>query len=337
MSNPSPALTGTLESTPLVNLLVYALDHRLTGTLVLEQADGLKHAVFLDDGAPAKARLADGGPFLGEVLVALGKLTIEDHERTLAEAAADERLHGSLLLEQGLLDEPTLKVALREQLAQKLDRLAALEGETVWGYYDRINYLERYGAPDSVRAKPLALIWQLLQKHADRARVAEIVDQIGERVLKLHHDAPVLRFHFGRFEQAVIEVLRAKPQSYAELLARELVSADRLGELVYMLAITRQLELGTPDMLPLGSSEPPSSSRLSAPPAPPAHGTEIFRGPPPAPGGCDDGRRQPAAGSRRARVQGRRSATSSRSKTRPTTNCSGSRRRRAHRKFKRAT
>jgi curved DNA-binding protein CbpA len=283
MSNPLPALTGTLESTPLVNLLVYALDHRLTGTLVLEQADGLKHAVFLEDGAPAKARLADGGPFLGEVLVALGKLTLEEYERTLAEAAADERLHGSLLLEQGLLDEPTLKAALREQLAQKLDLLAALEGETVWGYYDGINYLERYGAADSVRAKPLALIWQLLQRHADRARLAEILDQLGERVLKLHHDAPVLRFQFGRFEQAVIEVLRAKPQSYAELLARDLVSAERLAELVYMLAITRQLELGTPDMLPLGSSEPPSSSRVSAPVAPPAHGTDVFRALPPPP------------------------------------------------------
>jgi curved DNA-binding protein CbpA len=36
-------------------------------------------------------------------------------------------------------------------------------------------------------------------------------------------------------------------------------------------------------MLPLGSSEPPSSSKVSAPPVPPAHGTKVFRSPSPPP------------------------------------------------------
>jgi curved DNA-binding protein CbpA len=41
--------------------------------------------------------------------------------------------------------------------------------------------------------------------------------------------------------------------------------------------VTRQLELGQPDLLPLGSSEPPSSSKVSALPGPPTHGTQVFR------------------------------------------------------------
>jgi len=277
MQPPLPALTGTFETTPLVNLLVYALDHRLTGTLVFEQEDGQKHAVFLDDGSPAKARLAAGGIFLGELLVELGKITRAAHQSTFEQAAADERLYGSVLLERGLLDELALREALREQLSRKLDFIASLPPSTVWGFYDRINYLERYGSPENLRAKPLALIWQLVRKHADRARVSEVIERIGVRVLRLHADAPVLRFHFGRNEQAVIEVLRAKPQPYAELEARDLVEPDRLAELVYMLAVTRQLELGQPDLLPLGSSEPPSSSKVSALPGPPPHGTEMFR------------------------------------------------------------
>ena len=274
MSNPPPALTGTLESTPLVSWLVYALDQRLTGTLVLEQADGRKHAVFFDDGAPAKVRLAAGGPFLGELLVALRKLSPADHERTRTLAAADDRLHGSLLLEEGLIDEATLRDALREQLGRKLEALADLEPETVWGYYDRVNYLERYGA-QGVRSKPLALIWHLVQKHANQEHVAEVIEHIGGRVLRLHADAPVLRFHFARRDQAVIEVLRARPQPYAELHARELVEPSRLAQLVFMLAITRQLELDSPDLMPLGSSEPPSSSNL-APAPPPTRAAHLF-------------------------------------------------------------
>jgi curved DNA-binding protein CbpA len=277
MQTPLPALTGTLDSTPLVNLLVYALDHRLSGTLVFEQEDGQKHAVYLDDGSPAKVRLAGGGMFLGELLVELGKITRAAHQSTFEQASADERLYGSVLLERGLLDELALREALREQLSRKLDFIASLSPATVWGFYDRINYLERYGSPESLRAKPLALIWQLVQKHADEARVAEVIGRIGGRVLRLHSDAPVLRFHFGRNEQAVIEVLRAKPQPFSELEARDLVEPARLAELVYMLAVTRQLELGQPDLLPLGSSEPPSSSKVSALPGPPPHGTEMFR------------------------------------------------------------
>ncbi len=277
MQNPLPALTGTLDSTPLVNLLVYALDHRLTGTLVFEQEDGQKHAVYLDDGSPAKARLAGGGMFLGEMLVELGKITRAAHQSTFEQASADERLYGSVLVERGLLDELALREALREQLARKLDFIASLPGATVWGFYDRINYLERYGSPENLRAKPLALIWQLVQKHAEPARVAEVLNRVGSRVLRLHADAPVLRFHFGRNEQAVIEVLRAKPQPLSELEARDLVESARLAELVYMLAVTRQLELGQPELMPLGSSEPPSSSKISALPHPPAHGTEMFR------------------------------------------------------------
>ena len=277
MQNPLPALTGTLDSTPLVNLLVYALDHRLTGTLVFEQEDGQKHAVFLDDGSPAKARLAGGGMFLGELLVELGKITRAAHQSTFEQASADERLYGSVLLERGLLDELALREALREQLARKLDFIASLSPATVWGFYDRINYLERYGSPENLRAKPLALIWQLVQRHADPPRVAEVLNRVGSRVLRLHADAPVLRFHFGRNEQAVIEVLRAKPQPLAELEARDLVEPARLAELVYMLTVTRQLELDQPDLMPLGSSEPPSSSKVSTLPHPPTHGTEMFR------------------------------------------------------------
>jgi tetratricopeptide (TPR) repeat protein len=65
---------------------------------------------------------------------------------------------------------------------------------------------------------------------------------------------------FGRAEQSVLEVLRAKPQPFAELLARDIAPRAKVERLVYALALTRQFELG-PDVLPLGADEAPSSTR----------------------------------------------------------------------------
>ena len=65
MSKPKATASGTLESTPLANLLVYALDKRLTGTMIFEPPGGGRSAVFFNEGAPAKAKTADPVIHLG--------------------------------------------------------------------------------------------------------------------------------------------------------------------------------------------------------------------------------------------------------------------------------
>ncbi|MFO7177641.1 MAG: DnaJ domain-containing protein [Pseudomonadota bacterium] len=284
MSARKATATGTLQTTPVVNLLVYALDQRLDGTLVLEEGDGTKHAVYFAQGAPAKVRLGVPGLYLGEVLVGLGVLSEEVRQRTLAEALGSRRLHGEVLLEHGALDEATLRDGLREQVGKKVEYLAGLPPSTVYGYYDHVNYLERFGGSEIVRGRPLAILWRVVEKFADPERVIDLVERLGDRVLRLHPDAPILRFHFARGEQAVIEVLRAKPQPFSELRGRELVPDDRLNRLVYMLAITRQLDLGVPGMLPAGATEPPSSTRVASRPIPRVSGQQPAVGAPdPAP------------------------------------------------------
>ena len=260
--------TGNLQATPFGHLLVYLLDRGLTGSVVLEEASGDKHAIWFETGAPAKVKTATPVIYLGQVLVEQRAITREVYERTLQGALHERRLHGHVLLETGAVDSRVLRDALREQLARQVLWLFKLPATTMYGYYDQVNFLERWGAPDGLRTRPLALIWRGLRRHASPQEIDTVTGRLGQRPIELHVDAPIRRFKFEASEQALIDVLRAKPQPLASLIASGLASPDDVKRLVYVLVILRQLELGVPGAEPVGVDEAPSSSRI--PVAPPA-------------------------------------------------------------------
>jgi DnaJ domain len=254
--------TGTLQATPFGHLLVYLLDRSLTGSLVLEEPNGDKHAVWFETGAPAKVKTATAVTYLGQVLVEQRAITREVYERTLQGALHERRLHGQVLLETGAIELKVLRDALREQLARQVLWLFKLNPGTAYGYYDQVNLLERWGAPEGLRTRPLALIWRGLRRHASAAEIEAVTGRLGQRAIELHVDAPIRRFRFESSEQALIDVLRAKPQPLSSLIASGLASPDDVKRLVYVLIILRQLELGVPGAEPVGVDEAPSSSRI---------------------------------------------------------------------------
>ena len=277
MTEAVPTAQGSLEATPLGHLLVYGLDRLLTGTLVFEESCGKRHAIYFEDGGPAKAKIQDPVLFLGRVLVDQRAISEAVYERTLALATERGKLHGQVLLEAGELDEHALREGLREQLSRQVLWMFSLPPDTLYGYYDRQNLLARWGG-ESVRAKPLALIWRGVREYAHAGHLAEVLGRLGEQPILLHADAPIRRFRFDRREQSVIDVLRAKPQPLSELLGRGLADPAYVRRLVYAMAITRQLETGIQGVEPVGVDEAPSSSRLPIavvqphpPSAPPRH------------------------------------------------------------------
>lgn len=259
--------TGTLQATPFGHLLVYLLDRGLTGTLVLEEPNGDKHAIWFETGAPAKVKTATAVTYLGQVLVEQRAITREVYERTLQGALHERRLHGQVLLETGAIEMRVLRDALREQLARQVLWLFKLSPGTHYGYYDQVNLLERWGAPEGLRTRPLALIWRGLRRHASAAEIETVTGRLGPRPIELHVDAPIRRFRFESSEQALIDVLRAKPQPLSSLIASGLAAPDDVKRLVYVLVILRQLELGVPGAEPVGVDEAPSSSRIPVAPA----------------------------------------------------------------------
>src|SRR4051812_9430884 len=88
--------TGTLQATPFGHLLVYLLDRGLTGSLVLEEPNGDKHAIWFEAGAPAKVKTAAPVTYMGQVLVEQRAITREVYERTLQGALHERRLHGQV-------------------------------------------------------------------------------------------------------------------------------------------------------------------------------------------------------------------------------------------------
>jgi DnaJ-domain-containing protein 1 len=200
--------------------------------------------------------------YLGQVLVEQRVITREVYERSLQGALHERRLHGQVLLETGAITERALRDALREQLARQVLWLFKLPPTTLYGYFDQVNLLERWGAPEGLRTRPLALIWRGLRRHASTAEIEAVTSRLGERPIELHVDAPIRRFRFESSEQTLIDVLRAKPQSMSSLIRSGLAPAEDVKRLVYVLVMLRQLELGVPGAEPVGVDEMPSSSRM---------------------------------------------------------------------------
>lgn len=256
MTAPRPTATGTLGQTPLLHVLVSLLELRATGTLVLETTDRKRSALLLERGAPVKARLATSDCRLGEVLVKAGWLDQPVADQTFHEAATQRRLHGEWLAERNVLPKDIVDRALRSQLLQKLVLMATLPGDTFYGFYDKTDFLANQpGSPTPVA--PLVALWQLAKSCATPTITDPVILRLKQTVLRLHPQAQPHQFGLDSSEQALVEVLRARPQVLASLEQLGLLSTDALHRLTYTLIITRHLqfgESGTPLGLALSNS-----------------------------------------------------------------------------------
>lgn len=280
MSQPAPTASGTLSATPLGHLLIYALDRRLSGTLVFEESNHAKHALYFAGGAAASARTTVLCAPLGELALEAGLIRVDQLELAVESARdAGERL-GQALIRMNCLDAPMLDLLLRDQVARRVKLMALLPGDTAYGYYAGINYLERAGGPETP-GSALELVWQVVKLSADPLRVRELVQRLGSTPLRLQAEAPLARFHFEGAERAVIDVLSAKPQPFAELSGRGLIDNVRLEQLVYTLALLKHFDTGTGSR-PIGAEvrfSQPAQARMSSPELP----LISLSGPPPAP------------------------------------------------------
>lgn len=284
MSDTTPSATGSLAATPMAHLLVYALDKQLNGSLVLETPEGAKSAILFVNGRPAKAKMAQPVVRIGDLLVELGWLSELDHAASEALVPDRSRRYGQLLLERGMISAEALQEGLEEQVARRVLWAFTLPPDTVYGYYDARDFLERWGA-EPTPVDSLAVLGRGVRDHGDPARIDQTLERLGSRSLRLHLDSKVGRFGLLPREQAVADVLRLKPQSYRALVDSEIADLTTIRRVVYLLCITRHLDLGAApvgigtlfsrppsnSLPPLGSEPPPVSTGApvrSASPAP---------------------------------------------------------------------
>jgi curved DNA-binding protein CbpA len=240
-----PTATGNLASTPFCELLVYALTQELSGTLVLECPDRTKHALAFRAGIPVKARVDNPGTRLGEVLLSLGSISADVRHAALTDAG--EGLLGQRLCACGALEHEALELGLTEQLLRQLSWLGLAPAATGFAYYDQTDLLHEWGG-GPLDIDPLAAIWRSIDVNGPMDRIASACHGLGNKTLRLHPSARIGRFGFNARERALLDVLRVKPKSLAELEATGMIERLSLHRLLYALVLTRHLDTGAPPL-----------------------------------------------------------------------------------------
>ncbi len=243
-----PTAEGELAQTPFAHLAVFAVDRRLTGELFLLDPTGVEHAIRFQAGCPVKLRVSDEFARLGGLLVDGGVVSADVVEGA---AAMKGGLLGDLLVLSGYLESAALDSVIEEQFRVRMQRCFSLPASTSYKYFEGSSELRDWGG-DPMSLDPLELVWAGLREHGACSTLLEpTLELLGDTPLKLHPRAPLDRLGLDEQGQLVIEVLDLEPAPMAELLTIEGVDPEFTRNLLYLLTITRQLDLGKP-LLPVG-------------------------------------------------------------------------------------
>jgi tetratricopeptide (TPR) repeat protein len=252
MGDPSPnrpasSASGTLEKTPLVHLVLYALQNGLTGTVELGAPDGRRSGVLFLAGQPTKVYTSEPVSFLGAIMHELGYLSSDALAKSLDELTEAKKrgpvLHGQLLLASRTIDDIMLGASLRHQVAQKLRHLAGFPPQSSYAYYDLFDGLRGWGAPMDEGFDPVPMILGMLQANPPKEHLDTALATVGTLPIRLGRNANVARLALSPAQLAVVERVRDKPLRLSDVLAGSGLSGPEGRLLVYLLLVTRQVDV----------------------------------------------------------------------------------------------
>lgn len=234
-----PTARGNLSATPLPHVLVYMLDHSLTGSVIFQGGEG-EDTIFFVGGVPTKIRLNDQVALLGQILVHGGAIETKAVEQAVEGARRLGILLGEYLVGHDLVSREALLWALEAQLLNKIAYLANLAPEITYSYYREVDLLEGWGGGDVPVGCPLNPILASVRNWMDRARIRATLNRIGKHPLLLHDDAALENLALLPEEQATLDMIRSESIPLAQLFKRNVADEEVVSSLVYSLAVTRQ-------------------------------------------------------------------------------------------------
>ena len=282
-SLPPATAEGTLDASPLAQVLAHALDKKLGGSIVLANPEGTIATVVMHDGWPYKAKTSEP-QFLGMVLHARGIIDDTKLNASLARFAKERRLHGQILLEMGALSPDGLLTGLRAQLTQQLEGLFGLPPSTLFRFYERLDLLPGWGGPEVAAVDPLAILWPALLRSPPWPQVRAVLSRIAEGTpMRINPRFELTRFRFAKSAGELVELMRQSPLTLAQMPETRLVSESEAQLLVYAMLLTKQMVFVAPD-LKRGSPTTPATPAPEAPRvAPPSVFPAPMRAPMPTP------------------------------------------------------
>ena len=258
---PDPSATGTLALRPTQHLLVYARAQSLTGTFWFDDHEGGGATVVLGRGLVLKVNAPRAGVYLGTVAYELGLIDSRTLDASLhALSSGGGKRHGEILLAGGAMTYPQLSVALMEQTLRKLTFLHGLPEKTFFAFHDHFDGLPSWPA-DGPRTDPLPAVWRGCRDFVAPEHLRSILDRLGNGAWRLPKDAPLVDFGFDGETMAMASDLR-EPMSLHDFLNQARGSRGLAERLLYVLAITKNLEMGT-EAEPTLSPKPPQAKHDS--------------------------------------------------------------------------
>lgn len=255
-----PAAEGELGQTPFAHLMVYALDKRITGELFLAEAsadgsDGPCHVLRFDGGVPSRIKGGDTFARLGDLLIEGGHIKPDALEGALSIGGG---LLGDMLVLGGCVESSVVEQALVTQFERRILRFFSLPPTTRFKYFDKAETIANYGGEPS-REDPFRLLWLGIEAHGDSSTLmGPTLELLSDSPLAIHARAPFHRFGFEGGATDVVDVLSIEPTPYEEILKLETAPPELVRKVVYLLMITKQLDLGKGG-LPIGVEDRPAT------------------------------------------------------------------------------
>jgi hypothetical protein len=243
---------GTLDKTPMIQLLVFMLDNRLTGTLLLNDKERGRCAIYIERGEPCNVRTPILVSPLGEVLLRMGFIDTETLGDALESVARSKQLLGHYLVARRIVSAEDLQSALKQQLINKIAYTFQFNPTTRYAFYDEEDLLADYGGAQRVPCEPLSLV-MMGARFASDAAIEQVLSSLGNGMLSLHAEAEPERLGLEDAELAIVTRLRESPTTLAEL--RGTFDSDDVSLTTYALVITRSIDLSEGTRSPVGFAQ----------------------------------------------------------------------------------
>ena len=257
----APSAVGTLESRPLVHLLVYARNRRLSGSLEVHAPDGRHGRIDLWRGRIPSVHTAPPVMYFGALAYELGLIDTATLDTTLLEISKSKRLHGEVLVERGALTVAQRDSVLLEQTCRKVHHLFSLPPESTFAFYDVTPSTEE----PAFTLDPIKPAWRGVRESPPAESVFEVLARFASTTLRLSNEGPLAHAGFEPDEASLCEALTWKPMTIAQLRASSSLPGARVELLAYFLIITKCAEPVSTSSANIPAATPATPAAPSAP------------------------------------------------------------------------
>jgi hypothetical protein len=238
---PIPVASGALDGEGLPALLAKAWRHRFSGSMVLTEPTGTRHAIVFAEGAPVRAR-AHRSPSLGDALSATCGLSATTVRDALARAAAKGSSAIHELIDEGTIDAHGAARALGARTAARIGAIASLPPSTSHAWYAGRDVLAQTAdAEHPVAIDPRCAILVAARRTKSRGAMNAALRRLSGE-LTLARDVETKHLAPTPAEQRVLEAIANVRAPLSEHLERERFPVEVARPVLYALLMTDGLE-----------------------------------------------------------------------------------------------